>query len=121
MSITGYRGVTWIMVWVYMLWAHFLVLNGMGYHMLWTTVVHTIYNLLSTTYAWCGDILWVHISCSDEGTRTIGTEETRTNKGTRQIGTETNGMNGTKECEREERENAITSGPKNMSDRNGKV
>ena len=47
------------------------MLYGVGYHMSWTTVVHTIYNLLSTAYIWCGDMLWVHMSSTDE--RIIGT------------------------------------------------
>ena len=48
-----------------MVWVHLLVLYGVGYHMPWTTVVHTIYNLLSTAYIWCGYMPWVHMSSAD--------------------------------------------------------
>ena len=34
--------------------------------MVWTTVVHTIYDMLSTLYTWCGHIVWAHLSFPDE-------------------------------------------------------
>ena len=44
---------------------HLLVLYGVENHMVWRTVVHTIYDLLSTLYIWCGHMVWVHTSFTD--------------------------------------------------------
>ena len=40
-----------------------------GDHMVWTTVLHTIYDLLSTVYICCGGMVWVYMSCADVHTR----------------------------------------------------
>ena len=44
---------------------HLLVIYAVGNHMVWTTVVHTIYGLLSTVYIWCGSMVWVTLSYAD--------------------------------------------------------
>ena len=48
---------------------HLLVLYGVENHMVWRTVVHTIYDLLSTLYIWCGHMVWVHTSFTDDQLR----------------------------------------------------
>ena len=46
-----------------MVWRTFVYRN----YMVWTTVVHTIHDMLSTLYIWCGHIVWAHLSFPDVG------------------------------------------------------
>ncbi len=57
-----YRGDYGVMLWVYAV----EYIYPVGYHMVWTTVLHTIYDLLSTPYICCGGMVWVQMSSSDE-------------------------------------------------------